>query len=157
MGRRQFTPEFKTKIVVELLREEKPLGELAAEHEISPNQLRNWKREFLENATRVFSESKQEKELRAKEAKELMTAFHDTVSGMKQMAQMVDVETGEVAQFMLVRFEMTAEYFGMTLDEYIATHVNSGHEVFVSSGQLINDLVLRISALRDLWALRTLR
>ena len=46
MGRRQFTPEFKTKIVVELLREEKPLGELAAEHEISPNQLRNWKREF---------------------------------------------------------------------------------------------------------------
>ena len=67
MGRRQFTPEFKTKIVVKLLREEKPLGELAAEHEISPNQLRNWKREFLENATRVFSESKQEKELRAKE------------------------------------------------------------------------------------------
>jgi len=63
MGRRQFTPEFKTKIVVELLREEKPLGELAAEHEISPNQLRNWKREFLENATRVFSESKQENEI----------------------------------------------------------------------------------------------
>lgn len=51
------------------------------------------------------------------------------------------------AQFMLVRFEMTAEYFGMTLDEYIATHVNSGHEVFVSSGQLINDLVNRINAL----------
>ena len=67
MGRRQFTPEFKTRIVLELLREEKPLGELAAEHEISPNQLRNWKKEFLENATRVFSESKQEKELRAKE------------------------------------------------------------------------------------------
>ena len=67
MGRRQFTPEFKTRIVLELLREAKPLGELAAEHEISPNQLRNWKKEFLENATRVFSESKQEKELRAKE------------------------------------------------------------------------------------------
>ena len=67
MGRRQFTPEFKTRIVLEFLREEKPLGELAAEHKISPNQLRNWKKEFLENATRVFSESKQEKELRAKE------------------------------------------------------------------------------------------
>jgi hypothetical protein len=33
---------------------------------LSPNQLRNWKKEFLENATRVFAESKQEKELRAK-------------------------------------------------------------------------------------------
>jgi len=67
MGKRQFTPEFKTKIVLELLREEKPLGEVAAEHNISPNQLRNWKREFLENATRAFSESKQEKELRIRE------------------------------------------------------------------------------------------
>ena len=67
MQRRQFTPEFKTKIVLEILREEKLLGELAAEHGLSPNQLRNWKKEFIENATKVFSESKQEKDLRAKE------------------------------------------------------------------------------------------
>lgn len=67
MQRRQFTPEFKTKIVLEILREEKQLGELAAEHGLSPNQLRNWKKEFIENATKVFSESKQEKDLRAKE------------------------------------------------------------------------------------------
>ncbi len=68
MGRRrQFTAEFKSKIVLEILKEEKPIGELAAEHGLSPNQLRNWKKEFLENADKVFSESKQEKELRAKE------------------------------------------------------------------------------------------
>lgn len=67
MARRRFTAEFKTRLVLEVLREEKPLGEVAAENEISPNQLRNWKREFLANATRVFSESKYEKELRAKE------------------------------------------------------------------------------------------
>lgn len=67
MERRQFTPEFKAKIVLALLREEKPLGELANEHNLSPNQLRNWKRDFTENVTRVFAESRQEKELRAKE------------------------------------------------------------------------------------------
>ncbi|WP_366922798.1 IS3 family transposase [Metallumcola ferriviriculae] len=67
MGRRKFTAEFKTKIVLELLKEEKQIGELAAEHELSPNQLRNWKKEFLENAPQVFSQSKQEKELRAQE------------------------------------------------------------------------------------------
>ncbi len=67
MGRRQFTAEFKTKVVLEILREEKQIGELADEHELSPNQLRNWKKEFLENAVKVFSESKQEKDLHAKE------------------------------------------------------------------------------------------
>ena len=67
MVRRQFTAEFRTKIVLEILREEKQLGELAAEHGLSPNQLRNWKKEFLGNATKVFSEGKQEKELHAKE------------------------------------------------------------------------------------------
>ncbi|MBT9137332.1 MAG: hypothetical protein DDT34_02422 [Firmicutes bacterium] len=65
MGRRQFTAEFKAKLVLEVLREEKQIGELAAEHGISPNQLRNWKKEFMENTSKVFSESKQEKELRS--------------------------------------------------------------------------------------------
>jgi hypothetical protein len=34
--RRQFTAEFKTRVVLELLKEEKQLGELAAEYELSP-------------------------------------------------------------------------------------------------------------------------
>jgi len=42
MKRRQFTPEFKAKVVMEMLREEKTISEIATEHEISPNQLRNW-------------------------------------------------------------------------------------------------------------------
>ena len=67
MGKRTFTAEYKTQVVLEVLREEKQLGEIAAEHGISPNQLCNWKREFLENAARVFNESKREKEIRAKE------------------------------------------------------------------------------------------
>jgi len=40
MGRRQFTAEFKTKIVLEILREEKQLGELATENGVSPNPCR---------------------------------------------------------------------------------------------------------------------
>ena len=32
MGRRQFSAEFKTKIVLEILREEKQIGELVAGH-----------------------------------------------------------------------------------------------------------------------------
>jgi transposase-like protein len=45
----------KQKIVLEVLREEKTLNEVAAMYEVHPNQLSRWKAEFLSNAGRVFS------------------------------------------------------------------------------------------------------
>ena len=54
MAHRQYTPEYKAKIVLEVLKGEKELGEIAAENELNPNMVRNWKREFLENASSVF-------------------------------------------------------------------------------------------------------
>jgi len=53
--RRNFTPEEKAKIVIEVLREEKTLNEIAAGHGVHPNQLRRWKAEFMQNAARAFS------------------------------------------------------------------------------------------------------
>ncbi len=60
--RRNFTPEEKAKIVIEVLREEKTLNEIAAEYEIHPNQLSRWKAEFISNAGRVFSKGTDEVE-----------------------------------------------------------------------------------------------
>ena len=54
MKRRTFNAEFKTKIVLEVLRGEKELNAIAAENEIAPNQIRNWKAEFLKNAAAAF-------------------------------------------------------------------------------------------------------
>ena len=61
MRKRTFSPEFKAKIVLELLKGEKELNLLASEYEIAPNQLRNWKSEFLANATNAFDNKKDEK------------------------------------------------------------------------------------------------
>lgn len=52
--RRNYSPEFKTKIVLEVIRGEKKLNEIASEHSIQPNLIRNWKKEFLANASSVF-------------------------------------------------------------------------------------------------------
>ena len=57
--RRSFTPEFKTQVVLELLREEKDLNQIAADHEIAPAVLRNWKKEFLANASSAFDNKKE--------------------------------------------------------------------------------------------------
>ena len=53
--RRKFTLEEKARIVIEVLKYEKTLNEIAAEHEIHPNQLSRWKAEFLSNAGGAFS------------------------------------------------------------------------------------------------------
>ena len=55
--RRKFSPKFKADLVIELLKGEKDLNTLATEHSISPNLLRNWKKEFLDNAQLAFDDT----------------------------------------------------------------------------------------------------
>ena len=63
----KYTPEFKARIVLEVLRGDRELGEIAAEHSLHPNMVRTWKSEFIKNADRVFNERQSEKEIRKKE------------------------------------------------------------------------------------------
>lgn len=55
--RRKFTTAFKTKVAIEALKERETLSELANRFEIHPNQISQWKREFLDNAERAFESS----------------------------------------------------------------------------------------------------
>lgn len=60
--RNTYTPEYKAKIVIEILEGEQTISEIASREGINVNQLKNWKKEFLENASRAFNGSKSEKE-----------------------------------------------------------------------------------------------
>ena len=62
MEKRKYMSEYKTKLVIEMLREEQHISEIASRENISRTQLQNWKKEFLENAPKVFSSSKAIKE-----------------------------------------------------------------------------------------------
>lgn len=68
-----YSTELKTKLVLEVLKGEKTLNEIASENNIIPKNLQNWKTKFLENAelamepSRAVKEYKDEnKELQAK-------------------------------------------------------------------------------------------
>jgi len=50
MTRRKFTSKFKTKVVLEVLKERSTVQELAQKFEISMQQIYTWKREFMANA-----------------------------------------------------------------------------------------------------------
>ena len=77
MEKRNYTSEFKVKLILEVLREEHSLGEIAAGYGINPNVLTRWKREFLERAGSVFDSPKEERERR--KAEEAMEAEKATM------------------------------------------------------------------------------
>ncbi|MCR5569670.1 MAG: transposase [Paludibacteraceae bacterium] len=70
MGRRsKFDSAFKTKVVLDALKEKETLSELVKKYGVAPKQITDWKKEFLEKSGSVFgeehSESKELKSLKA--------------------------------------------------------------------------------------------
>jgi len=59
---KQYSTEFKTKIVLEVLQGDKTLNEIASVNNIIPKNIMNWKKIFLENAQMAMEPSKAIKE-----------------------------------------------------------------------------------------------
>ena len=58
MKRRKFTSKFKTKVVLDALKDRQSLAELAQKYELHPTQISAWKKEFVEGAEQVFKSGK---------------------------------------------------------------------------------------------------
>ncbi len=52
--RRQYSARFKFQVALEALMGLKTLSQLAAEHQVHPNQITKWKRRLLEEGAQVF-------------------------------------------------------------------------------------------------------
>ena len=65
--RKQYTADFKAKIVKEMLREEKTVGQLASEYEVHSNMLYRWRDQALAGLPGLFSDQSAQ-ELAEKEA-----------------------------------------------------------------------------------------
>jgi transposase-like protein len=65
--RKQYTADFKAKIVKEMLREEKTVGQLASEYEVHSNMLYRWRDQAVAGLPGLFSDQSAQ-ELAEKEA-----------------------------------------------------------------------------------------
>jgi len=65
--RKTYSPEEKAKIVLEVLREESTLNEMATNYGVNPQLISRWKAEFIENMPAVFDKKNTEVEQLKKE------------------------------------------------------------------------------------------
>lgn len=55
---RTFKPEFKARVILQILTGEKSAAQICREHKLSDQLLANWKKQFLENAARIFDQAR---------------------------------------------------------------------------------------------------
>ncbi len=69
--KRKFNPEFKSKVVLESLKERSSIEELASKYELHPSQISMWRKQFLDNSSLLFDNNtkgdKDEKDVLIKE------------------------------------------------------------------------------------------
>lgn len=57
--RKKYTATFKAQVVLEILKEEKTLAQIASEHGIHPTQLRDWKAQALSGLADSLADKRQ--------------------------------------------------------------------------------------------------
>lgn len=68
--RKRYSAAFKAQVVLELLKEEKTINQLAAEHGVHPTQLRDWKKQALDGLPNLFEQSPEAARLAAAQERE---------------------------------------------------------------------------------------
>ena len=72
--RKKYSPEFKLKAVLEILKEEKTAAQLSGELGVHPMVLSGWKKHFLDMGAQVFEKTKKASKING-EAKEKAELF----------------------------------------------------------------------------------
>ena len=83
--RKKFTPEFKAQVVIEALSDESSEAELCRRHNITEEQLSQWKRQLLENAATLFESNRKRSDASAERIAEL-----EQLAG--KLAQALDIQ-----------------------------------------------------------------
>lgn len=71
-SRKQFTSQFKAKVVLEVLSQTSSINEISSRYWVHITQIWRWRKEFMQNASSIFSnQHEKEKEEKDKKIEEL--------------------------------------------------------------------------------------
>jgi len=105
VNRREYPPEYKAKIALEMLREENTASEIASREQINVKQLYNWRTELVDNAYRVFAGNREDKEF-AKRQREFEEHEQELMAKVGQLTLENDWLKKKSAEFIVPRREV---------------------------------------------------
>lgn len=79
--RKQYSAAFKTKVVLEVLKEEKTVAELASQYDVHPTMINAWRREFLEKASSLFEDKR--KKVKSQDQQALTDQLYKQIGQLK--------------------------------------------------------------------------
>lgn len=94
--RKQYSAEFKTKVVLEILSEQETLNQIAAKYSVSPVVLSRWKKEFLERASDVFKKGPTEAEKDLQQSKEHIAELERKVGQLTYEVDWLKKKSAEI-------------------------------------------------------------
>ena len=60
-GRRKYSPAFKAKVALEVVKGQETVAQIAARYEVHPGQIQAWKKALMEGASGVFGNGQEQK------------------------------------------------------------------------------------------------
>ncbi len=82
--RRQHSAEFKTKVAIEAIKEQKTLSQICEQYELHANQISDWKKTVMDNVSQLFTTGEKKKETTAVDIEALQAPYLEQI-GLLQM------------------------------------------------------------------------
>lgn len=92
--RKNFTANQKAQIVLEMLREDKSVAQIASENSIHPNQLHRWKKQALESFPQLFEEDRKGEKIREAEHERQLNQLYAEIGRLSAQLSWLKKKSG---------------------------------------------------------------
>lgn len=90
--RKRYTAAFKAQVVLELLKEERPVSKISSEYGVHCNQLYQWKAQALKNLPRLFDE--EQAKAKAKQADQKLDELYAEIGRLTTQVNWLKKKSG---------------------------------------------------------------